>query len=75
MLRNHKSDFERVYAETTAFGSSGDRMSRQYLVEEGVVDVLEREFAAGGVDHEMIDRDDQYSKFEATPPEWMWIEH
>ena len=75
MLRNPKDEFERVYAETTAFGSSGDRVTRQYLVEQGVADVLEREFAAGGVDHEPIDRDDCYSKYEATPPDWMWIEH
>jgi len=40
-----------------------------------VVDRLERELTAAGVDHEPIDRDDHYSKFEATPPHWMWIEH
>jgi hypothetical protein len=75
MLRNHPDEFERVYAETTAFGSAGDRLSRQYLVQEGIADVLEREFAAGGIAHEPIDRDDQYTKYEATPPDWMWIEH
>jgi hypothetical protein len=75
MLRNHPDDFEKVYAETTAFGSAGEYVTRQYLVEEGVVDLLEQEFAAGGVGHEPIDRDDTYSKYEATPPDWMWIEH
>jgi hypothetical protein len=75
MLRNHPSEFEKVYAETTAFDTHGGRLSRQYLVEDGVADLLEREFATAGVGHEPIDRDDTYSKYEATPPDWMWIEH
>ena len=32
-------------------------------------------FAAANVGHAPIDRDDTYSKFEAVPPDWMWIEH
>lgn len=75
MLRNHKDAFEKVYAETTAFGNEDGRATRQYLVEQGVADLLEREFAANGLEHEPIDRDDVFSKYEATPPDWMWIEH
>jgi hypothetical protein len=75
MLRNHPAEFEKVYAETTTFGCEDDRQSRQYLVQGDVADLLEREFAAVGLDHESIDRDDVYSKYEATPPDWMWIEH
>lgn len=75
MLRTHKTDFEKVYAETTAFGTQGESVTRQYLVEADVVDLLEREFAAAGIGHQPIDRDDTYSKYEATPPDWMWIEH
>jgi hypothetical protein len=75
MLRTHPAEFEKVYAETTAFGSEGDRTSRQYLVRHDVVDLLEREFAAADLEHEPIDRDDVFSKYEATPPDWMWIEH
>ena len=30
---------------------------------------------AARLGHEPIDRDDVYSKYEAVPPEWMWIEH
>jgi hypothetical protein len=75
MLRQFPDDFEKVYAETSAFDSEGDRVTRQYLVEISGIDVVEREMAAHKVDHEPIDRDDHYSKFEATPPEWMWIEH
>ena len=75
MLRSHKPEFEKVYAETTAFGTQGESVTRQYLVQADVVDLLEREFAAAGIAHAAIDRDDTYSKFEATPPDWMWIEH
>jgi hypothetical protein len=75
MLRNHKDDFEKVYAETTSFGDEDGRVSRKYLVQHGGADLLEREFAAKSLDHEPIDRDDVFSKYEATPPDWMWIEH
>ena len=64
-----------VYAETTAFEADADTLTRQYLVEAEIADILEREFAAAGVGHDPIDRDEVYSKYEATPPEWMWIEH
>jgi hypothetical protein len=75
MLRNHKADFEKVYAESSEFGSEGERVTRQYLVETAAIDVVEREMAAAEIEHQPIDRDDCYSKYEATPPDWMWIEH
>src|SRR6266516_7796729 len=37
MLRTHKLEFEKVYAETTAFGTQGESVTRQYLVEADVV--------------------------------------
>jgi hypothetical protein len=75
MLRDHADEFKKVYAETTAFEPHGDRVGRQYLVEVGVADLLGREFAAAEVGHQPIDQDEVYSKYEATPPDWMWIEH
>jgi len=75
MLRNHPDEFKKVYAEATAFGTHEGCETREYLVEAGVADLLEREFATAGVRHLPIDRDELYSKYEATPPEWMWIEH
>jgi hypothetical protein len=75
MLRTHPAEFARVYAETTAFGAADGKVTRQYLVEQAVAELREREFAAAGIGHEPIDRDDCYSKYEATPPDWMWIEH
>ncbi len=75
MLRQRQDDFEKVYAETTAFEQNDERWSRQYLVEEAVIGVLESVLAAAGLEHEPIDRDDLYSRYEAVPPEWMQIEH
>jgi len=75
MLRTRPDDFEKVYAEATQFESSGDAITRQYLVEPQVIPVLEQEMRAGRVTFEPIDADDSYSKYEATPADWMQIEH
>jgi hypothetical protein len=75
MLRGRKDEYDRVYAETTRFGSAGDRLTRQYLVGADVAGVLADELAAVGIDHAPIDAADLYSKYEATPPEWFQIPH
>jgi hypothetical protein len=75
MLRNFKSEFEKVFAETTDFEESGGRRTRKYLAEEEVVTLLEKELQAAGLEHEPVDRDDRYSRYEAVAPEWMQIEH
>jgi hypothetical protein len=75
MLRDRKQDFEKVYAETTEFDDHGGRLSRQYLAQIDVLDLLETEMNSAGIDFEPVARDEVYSKYEATPPEWMQIEH
>lgn len=75
MLRNFKTNFEKVYAETCRFEPAGDCLSRKYLFEETVLERLEAELPSAGIDFEPIDRDDVYSKYEASPPEWMQIDH
>jgi hypothetical protein len=75
MLRNRKSDFEKVYAETTNFDEDGERLTRQYLAQLEAIDILEAEMRNAGVEFEPVDRDDIFSRYEATPPEWMQIEH
>ena len=75
MLRGRKNDYERVYAETARFAGAGDRLTRQYLVAAEAADVLAGELASAGIDHEPIDPDDLYSKYEAAPPEWFQIPH
>jgi hypothetical protein len=75
MLRTRLADFEKVYAETTRFESSGGCRNRRYAVEDSVVEILEGELARAGLQHEPVDRDDVYSKYETVAPEWMQIEH
>ena len=75
MLRTRADDFEKVYAETTEFEETGGRLTRKYAVRDEVVGLLEREMAAAGVEHEAVDRDDTYSRYETVAPEWMQIEH
>ena len=75
MLRTRPDDYEKVYAEATKFGVENGRRTRQYLVEAVAADAVAAESAADGLGHEPPDPDDLYSKYEATPPDWFWIEH
>ena len=75
ILRTRKDKYERVYAETSRFGSEEDRVTRQYMVGSDVAALLAEELAAVGIEYDPIDPDDLYSKFEATPPEWFQIPH
>ena len=75
VLRTRPDDYEKVYAEATKFESSGDRVSRQYMIEAGVADVLVAELRSAGVDFEPIDADDTYTKYEASGPDWFQLDH
>jgi hypothetical protein len=75
MLRDRKGEFEKVYAETTAFEVTDGRLSRQYLARTDVVGLLETEMKAAGMEYRPIDSDELFSKYEAVSPEWMQIEH
>lgn len=75
MIRVRPDEYKRVYAETTQYVPVGDQLTRQYMVEVGVADVLAGELTAVGVDRDPVDADDVYSKYEATPPEWFQIPH
>jgi hypothetical protein len=75
LLRSRPDEFKKVYAETTSFEPKGDRHSRQYLVEFDIIALLEGELQAGRIDFEPIDAEELYSKYEASPPHWMQIEH
>jgi hypothetical protein len=75
MLREFPDDFEKVYAETIEFEEDKETLTRQYLCEESAIDVVTRELKKGGIDHQEIDPDDKWSKYEAAPTEWWQIEH
>ena len=75
MLRTRPDDYEKVYAEATKFGRSGDRVARQYMAEADAADVLAAELAANGIALAPVDPDDTYSKYEAASPDWFQIPH
>ena len=75
MLRTRESDYERVYAKATAFKQVKDRIGREYLLEEVAVDVLEAELKSADIEFEPVDRDELFSKYEASPPDWFQLEH
>jgi len=75
VLRTRPEDYAKVYAEAARFGSEGGLLSRQYMAEAEVCDVLVAELAAVGIAYEPVDPDDTYSKYEAAAPEWFQIPH
>ena len=75
MIRNKVDDYERVYAEATSFGRTGDCVSRQYMVEVDAIDAVTAEFTAAGFTFAPVDVGDTYSKYEASSPDWFQIEH
>jgi hypothetical protein len=75
MIRNRPDDYEKVYAEATAFGLDEGRVSRQYMVDEAAVDPVLQELTAHRIAHLTVDRDETYSKYEAVSPDWFQIDH
>jgi broad specificity phosphatase PhoE len=75
MIREQKDAYVRVYAETSAIVAHGDRASRQYLVGSDAVELIARNMREAGVDHDPVDADEVYSRFEATSPDWFQIPH
>jgi len=75
MLREQPADFEKVYAEAVEFERRADRLGRRYLFEAPAAAALVEALASTALEHLPIDADDVYSKYEAAPPEWFWIEH
>jgi hypothetical protein len=75
VVRGQPDLFERVYAETTAFEMDGGRLSRKYLVEAAAAAEVAAAMTAFGLAHRPLDPDDLYTKYEAAPPDWFWIEH
>ena len=75
MLREQPDEFEKVYAEQVAWERAGGRLGRKYLVEADAVPAVEAAATAAGLEYQPVDPDDVYSKYEAAPPDWFWIEH
>lgn len=75
MLRTHPVYYEMVYAEATEFETDGDRVSRQYMVEPDAISVLTLEASTARIASMPVDREDLYSKAEASSSDWFQIEH
>lgn len=75
MLREQEAIFEKVYAEKTEFEHKASRLGRTCLVEADAAERVADLARSSGLAVDPIDLDDVYSKYEATPPEWFWIEH
>jgi len=75
LCRGNPALFEKVYAETVAFEPHGGKPSRKYLVEATATPALVPALKTAGMAHLPVDPDELYSKYEAAPPEWFWIEH
>lgn len=75
IVRGDPDLFEKVYAETTAFELHHGKQTRKYLVEAEAADDVTKRMTAEGMDFLPLDPDDLYTKYEAAPPEWFWIEH
>lgn len=75
LLRTRPDDYLKVYAEASKFCTAEDRVSRQYMVEVAGVDKLLDDLSAHGIEFEPVERDDTYSKYEATSPDWFQIPH
>lgn len=74
VLRNRPDDYERVYSEAVEFEEDAGRVTRRYMVEPDVVDALIAELTVTGIEYAAVDRDDHYSKAEASTNEWFQIE-
>jgi hypothetical protein len=75
LLRTRPDDYLKVYAESSKFGTDDGRVTRQYLVEVDGVDALLADLTANEIEFSPVERDDTYSKYEATSPDWFQIPH
>ena len=75
ILRGYPEQFEAVYAESSEFGSTDNRPTRQYAVEPAVVLFLEEKLKEAGIVLLPVDPDDTYTRHEAVAPDWWQIEH
>jgi hypothetical protein len=75
LVRGNPDLFERVYAETTAFERHHDRLTCKYLVEADAAEAVCAAITRANLDVLPLDPDDLYTKYEAAPPDWFWIEH
>jgi spore coat polysaccharide biosynthesis protein SpsF (cytidylyltransferase family) len=75
VLRQQPQVYEQVYAEAVEFSQHQGRWARQYMVALDAVDALLEEVSRRKIAFAPVDREDLYSRYEASGPEWYQIEH
>jgi hypothetical protein len=75
MVRTLPEVYESVYAEATAFGQAAGTLTREYMMTPDAYAVIGQELIAQGFAAPTADEDELYTKYEATPPDWFWLEH
>ena len=75
LLRSDKDTYDAVYSEAKAFERTKGVVSRSYMVAAEAADAVAAALTTAGVQVAEVDPDDVYSKYEAAPPDWFWIEH
>jgi len=75
VLRQQPQIYEQVYAEAVEFTEHQGRLARQYMVALDAVDALLEEVRRRNIAFAPVDREDLYSRYEASGPEWYQIEH
>jgi len=75
MLRKHPTQFEGVFAESVKFEKRNDTLIRHYLVHKNNIDFIANRLKDVGISYLDINREDFFSKYEASSPDWWQIEH
>lgn len=75
VLRSAPGQYDRVYAEATAFEPHGDRPGRDYMVEPDALAGLAELAAEQGLGVGPTDPDDVYSRNEVSGRDWFQIPH
>lgn len=75
LLRQRPELYEQVYAEAVEFTQHQGRLARQYMVAVEAADAVVEEAIRFGLASVPLERDDLYSRYEASGPEWFQIEH
>jgi len=75
LLRTAPDTYEAVFAEAKEFDTTTGCVSRAYMVEVDAAEAVTAALSASGIATLPLDRDDTYSKYEASSSEWFQIPH
>ncbi len=75
MLKVHPDEYERVYSEAVRFEREGETVARRYMVDPEALGTLSPLLESRKIACQPVDRDDLYSRAEASSNEWFQLEH